>query len=89
MIVTLVKKKESIRLIAGMEYFYPDPKTFANVKFSICTGKERVFSAKGCGLLKQADNLTFAQSLGPGKSTPFQRSRSRQRGGGGGVYSYS
>ena len=35
MIVTLVKKKESIRLIAGMEYFYPDPKTFANVKFSV------------------------------------------------------
>ena len=35
-------------------------KTFANVKFSICTGKERVFSVKGCVLSKQVVNLTLA-----------------------------
>ena len=47
-------------LIAGREYFYSYAKTFANVKFSICTGKERVFSVKGCVLSKQVVNLTLA-----------------------------
>ena len=50
-------------LIAGREYFYSYAKTFVNVKFSICTGKERVFSVKGCVLSKQVVNLARSDYL--------------------------
>ena len=56
----VVRHKHTPTLIAGREYFYSYAKTFANVKFSICTGKERVFSVKGCVLSKQVVNLTLA-----------------------------
>ena len=69
------RRSRVIRLIAGTAPKWSVPKDFANVKFSICTRKERLFSAKGCVLSKQVVNLTLVKDLGPTILGPFQRSQ--------------